>query len=117
MSTSTAAPRRGLSVAVLLTGVFVSSLDLFIVNIAFPDLALSFPGSSLTSLSWVLSAYAIAFAALLMPAGRWADRSGPQAGVPDRPRPVHAGVGDLRRGAVAGGAGGGAGAAGRRRWR
>ena len=76
MRMNTAAPRRGLSVAVLLTGVFVSSLDLFIVNIAFPNLALSFPGSSLTSLSWVLSAYAIAFAALLMPAGGWADRSG-----------------------------------------
>jgi EmrB/QacA subfamily drug resistance transporter len=69
-------PRRGLSVAVVLAGVFVSSLDLFIVNIAFPDLAASFPESSLTGLSWVLSAYAIAFAALLMPAGRWADRAG-----------------------------------------
>ena len=71
-----ATPRRGLSVAVLLVGVFVSALDLFIVNIAFSDLKQSFPESSLTGLSWVLSAYAIAFAALLMPAGRWADRSG-----------------------------------------
>ena len=67
---------RGLSVAVVLIGVFVSSLDLFIVNIAFPDLKRSFPSSSLSDLSWVLSAYAITFAALLMPAGRWADRSG-----------------------------------------
>ncbi len=69
-------PGRGLSVAVVLTGVFVSSLDLFIVNIAFPDLKQSFPAASLGDLSWVLSAYAIAFAALLMPAGRWADMSG-----------------------------------------
>jgi EmrB/QacA subfamily drug resistance transporter len=69
-------PRRGLSIAVLLAGTFISSLDLFIVNIAFPDLRLSFPSSSLSELSWVLSAYAIAFAAFLMPAGRWADRSG-----------------------------------------
>jgi EmrB/QacA subfamily drug resistance transporter len=69
-------PRRGLCIAVVLTGVFVSSLDLFIVNIAFPELARSFPGASIGDLSWVLSAYAIAFAALLMPAGSWADRSG-----------------------------------------
>ena len=60
----------------VLIGVFMSSLDLFIVNIAFPDLKRSFPSVSLTGLSWVLSAYAIMFAALLMPAGRWADRFG-----------------------------------------
>jgi EmrB/QacA subfamily drug resistance transporter len=69
-------PRRGLSIMVVLAGVFVSSLDLFIVNIAFPALEESFPSTSLTDLSWVLSAYAITFAALLMPAGGWADRSG-----------------------------------------
>ncbi|WP_411104560.1 MFS transporter [Streptomyces sp. cmx-4-9] len=69
-------PRRGWSITVLLLGVFVSSLDLFIVNIAFPDLAQSFPSSTLSSLSWVLSAYAITFAAFLAPAGRWADQSG-----------------------------------------
>lgn len=73
---SRSVPGRGLSVAVVLTGVFVSSLDLFIVNIAFPDLKQSFPAAGLGDLSWVLSAYAIAFAALLMPAGRWADMSG-----------------------------------------
>lgn len=68
--------RRGMSIAVVLVGVFVSSLDLLIVNIAFPELERSFASSSLRDLSWVLSAYAITFAALLMPAGRWADRSG-----------------------------------------
>jgi EmrB/QacA subfamily drug resistance transporter len=67
---------RATSIAVVLAGVFVSSLDMFIVNIAFPDLEQSYPSSSLTDLSWILSAYAIAFAAFLMPAGRWADRSG-----------------------------------------
>jgi EmrB/QacA subfamily drug resistance transporter len=73
---STIAPRRGLSVAVVLAGIFVSSLDLFIVNIAFPDLLRSFRPSSLSDLSWVLNAYAITFAAFLMPAGWWADQSG-----------------------------------------
>lgn len=57
-------------------GVFMASLDLFIVNIAFPDLAAEFSGTSLPSLSWVLNAYAIVFAALLVPGGRIADRVG-----------------------------------------
>jgi EmrB/QacA subfamily drug resistance transporter len=57
-------------------GLFMSSLDLFIVNIAFPDMAADFGGASLSSLSWVLNAYAIVFAALLVPAGRIADRVG-----------------------------------------
>ena len=61
---------------IVVAGVFMSSLDLFIVNIAFPSIAKHFGGASLSSLSWVLSAYAIVFAALLVPAGRWADAFG-----------------------------------------
>jgi EmrB/QacA subfamily drug resistance transporter len=57
-------------------GVFVAGLDLFIVNIAFPQIASDFAGTSLGELSWVLNAYAIVFAALLVPAGRMADRIG-----------------------------------------
>jgi EmrB/QacA subfamily drug resistance transporter len=57
-------------------GVFMASLDLFIVNIAFPDIRRSFPGAGLASLSWILTAYAIVFAALLVPAGRWSDAFG-----------------------------------------
>jgi EmrB/QacA subfamily drug resistance transporter len=65
-----------LTALVVLTGVFLSSLDLFIVNIAFPSISRSFHGESLRSMSWVLSAYTIVFASLLVPAGRWADRAG-----------------------------------------
>ncbi|HEY1651745.1 MAG TPA: DHA2 family efflux MFS transporter permease subunit [Acidimicrobiales bacterium] len=61
---------------IVLTGVFLSSLDLFIVNIAFPSISKNFHGESLSSLSWILSAYTIVFAAALVPAGRWADRAG-----------------------------------------
>jgi len=61
-------------------GVFMASLDLFIVNIAFPDIQRNFKGVSLAGLSWVLNAYAITFAALLVPAGRWADRAGRKRG-------------------------------------
>ncbi len=76
---SDAAPKGGrpvLTALIVLTGVFLSSLDLFIVNIAFPSISKSFHGESTSSLSWVLSAYAIVFAAALVPAGRWADRTG-----------------------------------------
>ena len=68
--------RRARVAAIVSVGVFVASLDLFIVNIAFPDIQRDFAGTSLASLSWVLNAYAIVFAALLVPAGRWADRTG-----------------------------------------
>jgi EmrB/QacA subfamily drug resistance transporter len=61
---------------IVCVGVFMSSLDLFIVNIAFPAISEHFGGVSLGSLSWVLSGYAIVFAALLVPAGRWADAFG-----------------------------------------
>jgi EmrB/QacA subfamily drug resistance transporter len=62
--------------AITSVGLFMASLDLFIVNIAFPDMARDFSGASLPDLSWVLNAYAIVFAALLVPAGRIADRVG-----------------------------------------
>jgi EmrB/QacA subfamily drug resistance transporter len=61
---------------IVCVGVFMSSLDLFIVNIAFPAIGRHFGGASLGSLSWILSGYAIVFAALLVPAGRWADAFG-----------------------------------------
>jgi len=56
--------------------VFMSFLDVTIVNIAFPDIHASFPGDSLSRLSWILNAYSIVFAAALVPAGRLADRLG-----------------------------------------
>jgi EmrB/QacA subfamily drug resistance transporter len=66
----------GAAVGVLSLAVFMSSLDLFIVNLAFPTITRSFRGTDLGSLSWVLNAYTIVFAAVLVPAGRLADRVG-----------------------------------------
>jgi len=66
---------------IVLVGVFVSLLDVFIVNIAFPAIHHDFSGSSLADLSWVISAYAIVSAALVVPAGRWSDRGGRRRGV------------------------------------
>jgi EmrB/QacA subfamily drug resistance transporter len=57
-------------------GAFLATLDLFIVNIAFPDIRADFPGTTNMALSWVLNAYGIVFAALLVPAGRLADLFG-----------------------------------------
>ncbi|MFG1604691.1 MFS transporter [Actinoplanes sp. NPDC049265] len=64
----------------VLVAVFVSSLDLFVVNVALPEVGRDFGGTSLGTLSWVLNAYAIVFAALLVISGRLADRSGHRRG-------------------------------------
>ena len=70
-------PSRGRAVLfVVAAAVFVSNLDLFVVNVALPAMNDRFGGSTLASLSWVLNGYAIVFAALLVPAGRLADRIG-----------------------------------------
>ena len=65
--------------AVVTAGIVVVNLDLFIVNVALPSIGRSFHGTDLASLSWVLNAYAIVFAALLVPAGRAADLIGRRA--------------------------------------
>ena len=56
--------------------VFMSFLDVTIVNIAFPDLRADFATTSLPTLSWVINAYSIVFAAALIPFGRLADQIG-----------------------------------------
>src|SRR5689334_24360872 len=67
-------PRAVLGIASL--GVSVAFVDATIVNIAFPDIARSFDNTSIASLSWVLNAYNIVFAAFLVAAGRIADLLG-----------------------------------------
>jgi MFS family permease len=69
-------PQRWRILVVLAAVAFMAQLDLFIVNIAVPSMSRSFSGAGLSSLSWVLNAYAIVFAALLVPAGRLADHFG-----------------------------------------
>ena len=68
--------RRWKVLIVVVAGVFMAGLDVFIVNIAFPQLHTDFPGTSLRSLSWVLNSYTIVFAAFLIAAGRWSDTFG-----------------------------------------
>lgn len=68
--------RRWKVLTLVSLGVFMVSLDLFIVNVAFPKIEANFHGSSISSVSWVLNAYAIVLAALMVSAGRLADRHG-----------------------------------------
>ena len=62
--------------AVTALGAFMASLDLSIVNVAFPALERGFPHDPRASLAWVLTSYAIVFGSLLVVAGRTADRLG-----------------------------------------
>lgn len=71
--------RPGAVFAIVSTGVVLATLDQFIVNVAFPSIERSL-GGSIGTLSWVLNGYSIVFAALLVPAGRIADRSGRKRG-------------------------------------
>src|SRR5215217_5299216 len=69
-------PRTASVLAVVSAAVFMASLDLYVVNVAFPDIQSEFAGSTLADLSWILNGYTIVFAALLVPLGRAADRRG-----------------------------------------
>ncbi|MCW2602971.1 MAG: Drug resistance transporter, EmrB/QacA subfamily [Pseudonocardiales bacterium] len=68
--------KRRVTLLLVAGGAFVATLDLFIVNIAFDTIREHFSESSPAQLSWVLNAYGIVFAALLVPAGKMADRFG-----------------------------------------
>src|SRR3954453_11579862 len=54
------------------TGVFMLLLDVTIVNVALPDIQSQFD-ASLSGLQWVIDAYALSLAALLLTAGSLAD--------------------------------------------
>jgi MFS family permease len=54
----------------------VVGLNLSMINVAFAGLRESFPNARVTSMGWVISAYTIVFGAVLVPAGRLADKLG-----------------------------------------
>ncbi len=83
MVTLSQRPRRSgrdaspqLVLVIVCAGVVLASLDLFIVNVALPQMARDFHVRSggLAGLSWVLNGYAIVYAALLVLFGRLSDR-------------------------------------------
>jgi EmrB/QacA subfamily drug resistance transporter len=73
---STANRLRTLVFVVTSLGAFMGSLDLSIVNVAFPALERSFSGDTTAALAWVITAYSITYGSLLVIAGRTADRIG-----------------------------------------
>jgi EmrB/QacA subfamily drug resistance transporter len=84
MPTASNAPRaaeRRATATLLVAGLGISMvfLDTQILFVAFGDIEASFPDVSTNAMSWVLSGYTLAFAALLVPAGRLADRWGRKA--------------------------------------
>ena len=64
------------TLAVSSLAVFAVFLDTSVLFVAFPSITASFPDVAPAELSWVLNGYTIVFAALLIPAGRAADRRG-----------------------------------------
>ncbi|MGZ3646700.1 MAG: MFS transporter [Ktedonobacteraceae bacterium] len=59
----------------LVFGFFMSLLDITIVNIAIPSIQTSL-NTNLTTVTWVLNAYSLVFAILLVTMGRFADQYG-----------------------------------------
>ncbi|MEE1928822.1 MFS transporter [Streptomyces sp. TRM 70351] len=68
-----AGPRCALSVAVL--GFFIITLDALIVSVALPSIGAAL-GGGITGLQWVVDAYTLMLAALLLSAGSVSDRIG-----------------------------------------
>jgi EmrB/QacA subfamily drug resistance transporter len=71
-----AAPRKSwLALAVVLGGMFMALIDATIVNVALPSIRTSLNASEST-LSWIISGYALTFGLALIPSGRLGDRYG-----------------------------------------
>ena len=64
--------KRGLTLLTVCVAAFMATLDTSIVNIALPQMARDF-GASLAVISWVMMAYLIANASLLLSSGRLGD--------------------------------------------
>jgi EmrB/QacA subfamily drug resistance transporter len=70
----TAPTKPGQVLAIVCAGIVLANLDLFIVNVALPNIAQNFSDANLGKLSWILNGYAIVYAALLVFCGRLAER-------------------------------------------
>ena len=67
--------RKWLTLVAVAAGIFMLLLDVTIVNVALPDIQQALD-ASLSDLQWVIDAYALTLAALLLTAGSLADRFG-----------------------------------------
>jgi EmrB/QacA subfamily drug resistance transporter len=70
--------RKWWTLTAVCMGIFMLLLDITVVNVALPSIARSL-GASFDDLQWVVDAYALTLAALLLAAGSLADRIGRRA--------------------------------------
>ena len=70
--------RKWWTLTAVVVGMFMLLLDVTIVNVALPQIQKAF-GASLPELQWIIDAYALTLAALMLTAGALADRFGRRA--------------------------------------
>ena len=68
--------RKGLALAVLAISQLMVVLDVSIVNVALPDIAVSLGVASQNDLSWIVTGYTLTFGGFLLLGGKLADRLG-----------------------------------------
>src|SRR5438132_4072871 len=67
--------RRGLTLLALCLAALIINIDVTIVNVALPSLVREL-GATTTQLQWVVDAYTLVFASLILAAGSLSDRLG-----------------------------------------
>lgn len=72
------AVRRRLTLALVASGMFMAVLDTTIVNVALPAMRAHL-GASVSALAWIVDAYTLSFAALILAGGVASDRFGAKA--------------------------------------
>src|SRR5215472_6291666 len=71
----TRSPRRWLALVAIAASVLVVGLDLTVLNLALPTMAVSLHAST-GDLQWIADSYSLVLAALILPAGLLGDRYG-----------------------------------------
>lgn len=75
IGTEPSASRRWAGLAALVVALLTVGLDLMVLNVALPTLSGGL-GASTTQLQWIVNAYTLVFAALMLPAGGFGDHYG-----------------------------------------
>src|SRR5438874_9114967 len=91
---TTKSTRKGLVLLALCAAALIINIDVTIVNVALPSLVREL-GATTTNLQWVVDAYTLVFAALILAAGSLGDRVG-------RKGTLLAGLGVFAAGSLAG---------------
>src|SRR6476661_8317133 len=74
-ATTATSQRKGLILLALCLAALIINIDVTIVNVALPSLVREL-GATTTNLQWVVDAYSLVFAALILAAGSLSDRLG-----------------------------------------